>query len=191
MALRSAQHAAGKTLTHLPRRWWIHCRGPFFERGPALLLPLLDRLLVALRRAFEGLLPTPAQAAQHPTDVVGMVAHTEVAPDHRGHPFGGPHIATEAMRLCSTDQQARELCPLVRAQPRPHAWWWLSGQRLHAASLTRPLHPLTDRPFTHSQCRGNIVLRPALLLQRPGAFAPLFAPVGLLRCSHAASLSPL
>ena len=85
----------------------------------------------------------------------------------------------------------RKLRLLLHAQPRYHSVQWLMGQRFLAASLTRALHPQTDRPVTHPQRGGDVSLPPLLMLQRPGAFAPLFAPVGLLRRSHAASLAPL
>jgi len=82
----------------------------------------LDRLLVALRRAFERLLPTPSQVAQQSTDVVRMVAHAEMTPDDLSHPFGGPYVPAEAMRFGSTDEQAGDLYPLVCAQPWLRAW---------------------------------------------------------------------
>ena len=49
----------------------------FFERRPALLLPLPDRLLVGLRRTLERPLST---------GVVRMVAHAEMTPDNLSYP---------------------------------------------------------------------------------------------------------
>ena len=46
------------------------------------------------------------------------------------------------------------------------------------ATFSPSFEPATYRPFTHSQGDSNVLLLPALLLEYPGAFAPLFSPIG-------------
>src|SRR5712691_3009412 len=73
----------------------------FFNGGPALLRPLLDGCFVALRGSLDGLLPTPARFAQQSPHVIAVIAHSEGASDHLGHPARGPHIPAKAIRLGS------------------------------------------------------------------------------------------
>src|SRR5258706_12687020 len=146
-------------------------------------MPSLDRRLVALRRPFDGLLPTPPHVTQQPTDVIWMVAHAEAAPDHLGHPLGGPHVAAEPVRFCPLCQERRELRPLLLTRPWNHAGRCPTRKGLNAALLAGAFEPLAHRPFTDSQRHGDVLLQPALLLQGPGALAPLLAPIGLLWCS--------
>jgi hypothetical protein len=108
--------------------------------------------------------------------MIGVIAHPELAPDHRRHPLGGPDIASEAERLGALRQQQRQLLPLLVRQPRGRAWRHPTLQRLDTA-LTGAPHPLADRPGGHSQGVRNRLLAPILLLQFPGAQPPPFTPV--------------
>ena len=113
--------------------------------------------------------------------MIRMVAHPELPPDHGRHALGGPDIATEAERLGPPRQQHRELRPLLRRQSRcgPEARSALQGR---LATLASAPHPLADGPGGDPQRLRNLLLAPALRLQRPRPQPPLFTP--LLRSSR-------
>src|SRR5258705_13923120 len=167
----------------LPRRWSLPVRRPFFARRPALLLPPLNRFLVALRRPRDGLLSAPAQSAQQPADMIARIAHAKRSLAHRGDAVRGPDISAKAVALRSAFQQPGDLRALLRAQSRHSSWPRMTCQRLSAAPLPTTTQPLTNRSFAPSQRDGDILLHPALLFERPGAFASLFAPVRFAWCS--------
>jgi hypothetical protein len=49
------------------------------------------------------------QRMQQPVNVGRMVRDAEGAPDDLRHPLAGPHLATEAVRLCPALQQRGKL----------------------------------------------------------------------------------
>jgi hypothetical protein len=58
--------------------------------------------------------------------MIGMVADAELISNDRGDALGGPDLTEEAEGFRSSGEQARELCQLVRGQPRHGAGWRLA-----------------------------------------------------------------
>src|SRR6266571_3787945 len=58
-------------------------------------------------------------------------------------------------------------------------------------SCSPSFEPLTHRSFAHPQGGCDVFLSPPGFFQLPGAFAPLFSPIGFLWCSHASYSSIL
>src|SRR5216683_8410332 len=77
------------------------CPYGFFNLGPPLLRPLLERLFVALARTLDGFLSAPARLTHQPPDVISMVTHAKGLRDHLGHSSGCPHVAPKSIALCS------------------------------------------------------------------------------------------
>ena len=113
--------------------------------------------------------------------MIGMVADSELPPDDRRHPLGGPDVTAKAERLGSLGQQQRELRPLLRRQFRHRSGAGPTLQRLDPALASAP-HPLADRPGRYPQRLRNLLLAPALRLQRPRPQPALFTPFPWRRC---------
>src|SRR5579863_3434654 len=86
-----------KILLRLPRRSCSLPRRLFFHGGPALLIPLLDRLFLALRRPLDRLLPTPACFAQQPSHMIAVITHPKAPIDNLGHAPSCPDITAKAI----------------------------------------------------------------------------------------------
>jgi hypothetical protein len=104
-----------------------------------------------------------------------VVCDAEGAPDHFGDPLARPNLPTESVCYCSPLHQRGELRQLLRRQP------WLPTRRGMPAQPLNSLFAASFEPLTHcsrryAQCRGDVLLFPALLLQLPGAPPPSFAP---------------
>jgi hypothetical protein len=87
-------------------------RQAFFYPRPVLLDPVADGRLVALQGATRGLLRTPAQLMQQPSDMIDVIAHAEAALDQLRHPRAGPQIGVKARRLGTLHEQPLEPCSL-------------------------------------------------------------------------------
>ena len=95
-----------KTMPH-------HGGGRFFYPRPILLHPVTDGHLVTLQGATRGLLRTPAQLMQQPSDMIDVIAHAEAALDQLRHPRAGPQIGVKARRLGALHEQPLEPCSLL------------------------------------------------------------------------------
>src|SRR5712692_77382 len=85
----------------------------FFNGWPALLRPLLDGFFIPLRGSLDGLLPTPACLTQRSAHMISVIADSEGAVDHLGHPARGPHLPAKALRFGSFGlQRWKLLCDL-------------------------------------------------------------------------------
>jgi putative transposase len=115
--------------------------------------------------------------------VIRMVAHPKLSPDHGRHPLPGPDVATKPECLGPTRQQHRQLRPLLDRQFRGRARRDTPLQRFDPA-LSTAAHPLADRPGRHTQRLRNLLLAPALRLQRPRPqstpLTPILWPASLL-----------
>ena len=168
--------AADKSPIDLSRQWSAVPRRLFFERGPLLVAPGGNRLLVALGRSLDRLLDTQAHGAQEAADMGRMIADAKGAPDDLGHALGRPDLAAIAVGFGSWCQQAGQVRQLLGGQLGRRAWWRMATQRLHAAFTGAP-HPLADRAFGDAQRRGDVLLLPALLFQFPGPSSSAFEPI--------------
>jgi hypothetical protein len=122
------------------------------------------------------LLRTPASLPKQIAHVIEAVLHPELAANQLGDPANGPHIASEAKGLSPTRQELGQLSQLLWRQSRRRAWLRSVQQRRHT-SRTAATDPSAHGAFGHPQRRRNLALRPAFLLQIPGAQPPPFAPV--------------
>ena len=104
-----------------------------------------------------------------------VVAHAKDAFDHGRYPRRGPNISAKAESLGTFGQDGRDLCPLLRAQP-----WSTTRGRVPAQCfdtlLSGPLEPLAHRPGGYAECRSDIALLPALLVEFPGPKPTAFLP---------------
>jgi hypothetical protein len=79
---------------------------------PPLGAPALNRRFVALSRATDRFLGTPACRAQQPADMIRVVADAEFVANDRRDALGGPDLTDEAESLGAPGEQTRELCEL-------------------------------------------------------------------------------
>ena len=120
------------------------CWSAFFKLGPATLLPVPDRRLVALQRLVGGSLATPIELAQDAPDVVLVVPHSALVRDEIADPARGPQSAGKAKRLGSPLERTLELAQLGRAE----SGWTPGVLGLAQTSKTRLLklaRPAADR----------------------------------------------
>src|SRR6266699_830911 len=101
--------ATAKSPLRLPRRSSVLPPWLFFESRPAPLVPVLNGLLVALRRPLDRLLPTPARLTQDPSDVITMIAHPKRPVNYLSDTVGSPHISPKTVGFRSFGQQVRDL----------------------------------------------------------------------------------
>jgi len=113
--------------------------------------------------------------------VIRMVAYPELPPDDGRHPLGGPDITAKAECLGPLRQQQRDLRPLLRRQLRHGSRTRPALQRLDSTLASAP-HPLADGPGGDPQRLRNLLLAPALRLQRPRSQPALFTPLLWLCC---------
>src|SRR5215203_2735336 len=110
----------------------------FFERRPALLLPLADLLFVALVSTYQWLLRTPTTSTHQFRDVMFMIVHTKFASDHIGNSLACPQLAREAKRFRPLPQHPQQLLPLL---------WLEFGRRSARSPFLQPGEALR---FSHS-----------------------------------------
>src|SRR5713101_5231692 len=123
------QHRVCPRGAHVRQRWgrslsplsstktmvWL-ARRAFFKLGPAVLLPALDGLFVALQRATGRALATPAQLSQQAPDVRRMVAHPALLLDQSGDPRRRPQCGLVAECLRSAFERLLDCLPVCRTQ---------------------------------------------------------------------------
>src|SRR5207249_8383147 len=89
-------------LRESPIRRQIRCGRPaaqrFFYPGPLLFLPALDLCIFPLQGAPLGFLRTPFQAVHQPTDMIAVIADSELPLNHLGNAGRGPQIGSVTMR---------------------------------------------------------------------------------------------
>jgi hypothetical protein len=136
----------------------------------------VDRGLVALCRAADGLLRAPADRSEQSADVRRVVPHAEDALEHGRDAPGRPGLTLEAERLGAQRQGGGE----VREPLGRRLWSRAAGdpppQGRHSL-LPPPLAPLADRALGHAERGCDRPLRPAPLLE--------------LSCSQPSTLPPI
>jgi hypothetical protein len=106
------------------------------------------------------------QFLEQPTDVVLVVADPKLLFDHSGHAAAGPYLTPEPVGLRAMPEELRDQAFLsVREFGRPPRTG-LSVQRVHSA-ITDTSEPTTDAHGGDAERLGDVVPRPALLLQVP------------------------
>ena len=108
-----------------------------------------------------------------------VVGHAERQAKDRGDSAPRPHVATETIGLGPPVQEVGKTGQLFGSQAPGRASRRARPQRLWAA-IAATFHPLAHSRLTDAQRRGNLALRPALLLEVPGLEPSRFFPV--LRC---------
>lgn len=111
--------------------------------------------------------------------MVNMIAHAKLALDDAGNAPLGPNIANKAVAFCTAQQQVGQALALLLGQFGCRSRAWLLAQRLNSTCFSTR-EPLADRSCADTQSSGNLLLRPALLIQFPSAQAPSFAPISWL-----------
>ena len=105
-----------------------------------------------------------------------MIADSKLLPDHLHHSRGGPDLPSKPEGLRSLRQQGRQLRHLFGTQS-----WLPSCRRLMPQGFNslclRFLHPLGHGSLAHTECGGDVLLFPSLLMQFPCALPSCFAPI--------------
>lgn len=102
-----------------------------------------------------------------------MVAHAELAVDHRRDALGRPDVAQEAKGFGAIRQQGGQLGPLLGAQTGGGARGNADRERV-GASFAHLLQPLADGSRGHIQGPRNRRAGPPLLMEGPGPAAAPF-----------------
>jgi hypothetical protein len=105
-----------------------------------------------------------------------VVRDPEFQPNDGGNSSARPDLSPEAVRFGATLPQHRQLGELPGRQSARGSRGRAMAQGLRAA-LASACHPLADGPFADTQGRGDLALRPALLLEVPGLEPSGFFPV--------------
>jgi hypothetical protein len=116
--------------------------------------------------------------------VVFVVRNPELASDDFGDARARPEFAPEVIRLSPVGKELREHPQLLRAQPRSGPEMGAGAQRLFTFSGGAS-HPPADRAFRHVEGLGDLLVRPAVVLESEGTPAAVFPPVrgaGVVRC---------
>jgi hypothetical protein len=87
--------------------------------------------------------------------------------NHGGDPATGPELPSVAIRFGTALQRGRLAGELLGGQPagRPRRLSMAEGFR---TTRSATLHPLADRALADTKGRGDLALRPVLLLEVPG-----------------------
>jgi hypothetical protein len=113
-----------------------------------------------------------------------MIADPKDPPDDLRHAFGRPDLAAIAIRFSPWCYQARQLLHLLARQLRRRPFGWMASERLDATFTSAP-EPLTDGPWRHAECRGDVLLFPARLFEFPGPPSAAFEPIRVcFLCLH-------
>src|SRR5215470_1684776 len=116
--------------------------------------------------------------------MIRVIADAELALDYDRNACLCPNIADKTVSLCATLEQGGKLVALLGSELGCGAFARAIAQRVRAA-LSSTGNPLADCSLGHTQCFGDLLLWPALLIQVPGTKTASFAPVGWLWCcSH-------
>jgi hypothetical protein len=105
-----------------------------------------------------------------------MVAHPQDVVDHGRDPCAGPHLPAKPEGFGPPSQEAWDRGPLLDAQPWFATWGRVSAQ-CFSALLSCPCEPLAHGPRRHAECRRDIPLLPALLVEFPRPKPTTFLPV--------------
>ncbi len=131
---------------------------------------------VALTGASGGLLRAPAEGLEQPADRHRVIGDAELQPKGRGDSAPRPDLATEAIGLGTPVQEVGEAGELRGSQAPGRARWRAMPQRWWA-SLAGTFDPLAHGRLADAHRRGNLALRPALLLEVPGLAPSRFFPM--------------
>ena len=118
--------------------------------------------------------------------MIRMIADTELLFDQAGHAPRRPNLAAKAVGFGPFEQQGGQERLLLAVQQGGGAGGGMVTQGLDTGS-GGPLQPLANRPLGDGQGLGNLLLRPAVLVQLPGAPPPPFVPTHrwrVLSCTH-------
>src|SRR5208283_3244065 len=119
----------------------------FFYARPVLALPAFDRLVIALHGAGFGFLRAPVQTMHQPTDMIAMVMHAELAPDHFRDTGRGPQLRPVAVRRGSLQQQPQQAAPLTPAQ-----FQWASRRAAYAQGVGAPAAARSQPAHDRTRC---------------------------------------
>src|SRR5581483_495801 len=155
----------------------------FFKPRPMVHFPVLNRLFVALAGSYDRFLQTETHLAHEIPAMIRMIAHPKFSFHGHSQPPAGPRISLEPIRGGSFCQDVGNAGLLLCGETCRRSWCWMRFEAL-ISFLSPVFHPLADRPFGDSQRHCDVLLFPSGLFQFPGAFAPLFSPIGFLWCSH-------
>src|SRR5206468_8073410 len=106
---------------------------PPFDPGPLLLTPASDLGLIRFGRAAGGPLGAPAESAQQPPYVPGVVPHPGQLLDYGRDPGQGPQLGVEPERLWSLAERLGDRLQLRLGQPRAASRPTSGAQRRLAA----------------------------------------------------------
>jgi hypothetical protein len=153
--------------------------------GPHFDPPASDGRFVALDRPSDRNWRCPTQILQQTGNVILVVANPQFPLDNLGHTSTGPDFATEAIGLRSVPEKIRDLAFLGGGQLRRMTRRRMRPKRLSPAVLSSR-NPLADSSLGSTQSKGDVVLRPTLLLEFPSTQTSPFSPVmwGWRRGSH-------
>src|SRR5438445_9247723 len=148
---------------------------PTSEVRPDLVAPPPDGLLVPLDRPPDRHLGRPLQFAEQSADVVLVLAAAELLCDHLSDPPTGPDPAPEPVRLRTVPEELRdhallgwgELGRATRRGARPQGF---------GTTVAGTHEPTANGVLGDSQGRGDVPLKPALLLELQGSKPPPLAP---------------
>jgi hypothetical protein len=107
---------------------------PFYPR-PVLAAPSLDGLWVRLTGPLLRLLTSPTQTMQQRSNIVRVVLHSQSSLHHLCHPCTGPQVIWVTGINGTAQEDAEQLFPLLRIQPRPRARVWPGLQCVHPTPL--------------------------------------------------------
>jgi hypothetical protein len=143
-----------------------------FDPGPLLGAPAGDLGLVPLTGAAGGPLRAPAEPAQQPPHVPGVVAHPGELLDHRGDPRQRPQLGVEPECLRSLAQRLFDRVQFRRRQPWPAAGAARPAQR-RLAALAPAAIPNAGRLGGDPEGAGDLGLGGAVGEHAGGFQAPL------------------
>src|SRR5687767_8008133 len=102
--------------------------------------------------------------------MINMIADAELALDQAGNACLSPNVTDKTVGLCATLEQDGKLLALRLRELGYRAGTGAISQRVSSAGSSAG-NPLANCPLTDAQCRGDLLLRPALLMQVPGTQA--------------------
>lgn len=164
-----------KTRSHRQRRSRPLCGEPFFDPGPIVSEPGVDKLIVPLLGIEGRALRAPAQGLQAACDVRGVVIHPKLHQDQRPDPTERPPLGVKTAAQRPVFEQGQHLVPLFSRQPRRPARDAPVFQPPDVALvLGKALGPSADRHPANAQLPRHVGLGVLVRLQEPPRFEATF-----------------
>jgi hypothetical protein len=144
----------------------------FFERRPALGLPLLDRGFIALYGATARPLAGEAQSLEQPPDARLAISLPSERLDQLANPSQGPKITAVSLRQRASLEGGDQVLLVVRVQQ----WWPTSSrcppQATPSAGSYRALPPHHRRATDTKSTPPQLAHRPAAIGHLQDAVLP-------------------